>query len=45
MCSLDMCKQRLLIFAANFYLIAGNIPNYHSENNLEVKYIPILKII
>lgn len=45
MYSLDICKQSLLIFAANSYLTAGNIPNYHSENNLEVKYISTLKII
>lgn len=43
--SLDMCKQRFLIFSANFYLTAGNISKYHLENNLEVKYISTLKII
>lgn len=42
MYSLDIYKKSL-IFATNFYLTAANIPNYHSENNLEVKYISTLK--
>lgn len=36
MYTFDLCNQRPLIFSANFYLIAGNISNYHSENNLQV---------